>query len=219
MADERNKKPPQKAEEAVEETAPKPKGKLGLVLRWSGFFFLSFAVINVAMYFIVQRRIEALRQPLETGMEPLAAADSTLQADSLAVDPADSLRLRIDALEREVVERDDALETMADSTAKLSSRMAQLRRELDEMQARELTLSNEEVARLSRVFGSMQPAKAAPVLLKMDNASVASILLSIEERTAAKMLGAMPPERAAGISALIKQRAEQKARDEARRNP
>lgn len=222
MADDRKgKRAPEAGAGAEAPEAPKVKGSLGTILRWTGFFFLSFALVCVAMWFVVQQRLRQGENGLETAAPALetAAADSLAEADSLGLAPEDSLVLRVGELERQVDERQTALTALEDSTSRMAGRMAQMRRELEAMQERELVLSNEEVQKLSRVFESMQPARAAPVLLKMDNASVASILLTIEERSAAKILGAMPPERAAGISALIKQRAEQKAREDARRKP
>jgi flagellar motility protein MotE (MotC chaperone) len=225
MADERAPRKPKEEEPPAEPTTQaKPSGALGSLLRWSGLFMLSFAVILTAMFFVVRQRLASPQAPASEEVAatvPAGVADPVedeASADSLA-EPPDSLQQRVGELERLVGEREQRLQALDDSTARMAGRLSQLRRELEAHQQRELELSSEEILKLSRVFESMQPAKAAPVLLKMDNASVASILLAINERTAAKVLASMPPERAAGISSLIRQRAEQKLRDEARRNP
>ena len=182
----------------------KAKKKGGKVLLAVGAFFTSMAIINVLMFLVFQKNFEELDQQQETVQkqrpDPLyeAAMDSLL---------ADSLSTAIGELVDHVVEKNTQLVMMQDSTQRMMSQLDSLRQQLDEMERRELELTSGDIQRLSRVFGSMQPRKAAPVMMKMDDRSVAAILLQIEERTAAKILAAMPPERAAGISRLIRERA------------
>ncbi len=190
--------------EAQEPPKKGGKKKGGKVLLVVGAFFTSMAIINMMMFFFFQKNMEEL-EATQTELEqnrpnPLyeAAMDSLL---------ADSLSMAIGELVDHVVEKNTQLAMMQDSTARMISRLDSLREQLDEMERRELELTSGDIARLSRVFGSMQPRKAAPVMMKMDDRSVAAILLQIEERTAAKILAAMPPERAAGISRLIRERA------------
>lgn len=201
--------------ESPEQQAPgSSKGKQGSgLLLWVGAFFLSFAVINVALFFLMKDRLQEVIQE-----------KATLQAeaapDSLAVfTPEDSLKTRIAELVEEVQVQSRELVQLEDSTRQLQETLSLARRQLDTLQQREVELSLAEINRLSRVFESMQPAKAAPILMRMDNTSIAAILLNVEERIAAKMMAAMSPERAASISNLIRQRAKEKAREQAGGTP
>ena len=219
--------PPKRRKDEAEPPAEAPqpeakKGGLGGLLLWVGYCVLSTAVIVAVVLMIVQKRRHAAPPPAAPAAvtqvaDSLAphgpAAVDSLAVDSLArVDPQDSLKSRIEDLQVAVRQHDDSLGRALEATARLKTRLERLQVELDTMRQRDVVLSSEEVARLSRVFGSMQPLKAAPVLARMDNASVAAILLMIEERTAAKILAAMSPDRAAGISTLIREQAKEKAR-------
>lgn len=225
--------PPKRRKDEAEPPAEAPqpeakKGGLGGLLLWVGYCVLSTAVIVAVVLLIVQKRRHQAPPPIDAAAttqvvdslaaQGPAAADSlaaagTAGGDSLArVDPQDSLKSRIEDLQVAARQHDDSLNRALEATARLKTRLEKLQIELDTMIQRDVVLSSEEVARLSRVFGSMQPLKAAPVLARMDNASVAAILLMIEERTAAKILAAMSPDRAAGISTLIREQAKQKAR-------
>lgn len=200
-------------------------GKSGLLL-WAGAFLLMTTVIVATAVMVAQKRRNQQVQMLaqQVAADSLAGAkshgeakDSTLAhaavPDSLAPPTAeDSLRGHVKELQVQVRQREDSLQKSVDTARKLQTRMERLQAELDTLRNKDVLLSDAEVTRLSRVFGSMQPRKAAPVLARMDNASVAAILLSIEERTAAKILASMPAERAAGISTLIRERAASRAR-------
>lgn len=218
MADEARKPKGEAEQEAPAAEGKSGKGGKSGWLVWVGLFFLSFAVINTGMFFLMRSKLTAARKAAELTEVPSAIlpADSLATGDTLqVVSEEDSLKARIQELVDEVRSQDQELLSMADSTNQLLDQLSEARRQLDTLQQREIELSSAEVLRLSRVFESMQPRKAAPVLMKMDNASVAAILLKIEERIAAKILASMPPERAAGISNLIRQRAAEKARAQA----
>jgi flagellar motility protein MotE (MotC chaperone) len=204
--------------EKESEETPKTESK-GMMswLFWVGGFMLSFASMMTMMFFF--HPAMKARPALEAEADSLAQLD-TIEAvtdeDSLGVKPvlaeADSLEQHIEALKEIVTEKERDVEELADSLVTMASRQEQLAQELDTMKRRELELSSAEIKRLSRVFGSMQPRKAAPVLLKMDLVSVSAILLAIDERTAAKILASMPADKAAAISDLIRKRAVEKAR-------
>ncbi len=196
-----------------EQEAKKP----GRLLPLLGVFFLSLALINLGMYFYFTKVLLPGRR---AGLED-AAPEVEPAAELLPEDPPDSLRLaesaESDTLQEAVSElldhmdrKNRDLDTLRDSTAVMLTRMDRLQEELDTMNRRQLELTSKDLDKLSRVFESMKPAKAAPVLMKMDNNSVATILLKINERNAAKILATMPAERAASITKLIRQRALEK---------
>ena len=160
-------------------------------------------VVNTGMFFYFRNVRSQVTVPLAHVQEELVA-DTVAVVDSLL---QDSLSIVVDELVDHVLEKNEEVAILKDSTEALTTRLQQLQAELGTMDDRKVDLKDQDLERLSRVFGSMQPAKAAPVMLKMDNAAVAGILLSIEERTAAKILAAMPPEKAAEIARLIRERA------------
>lgn len=195
--------------ESAAEGAAAPKaakaGSKQTVMIVAGFL-LSAAVVNTMMFFYFRKVRMPVVAPLaevrqELAQDTVAAVDSLLQ---------DSLVMVVDELVDHVIERSQEVAELKDSTTVLHSQVDKLRAELEAVPETKVELKDEDLDRLSRVFGSMQPAKAAPVMLKMDNAAVAGILLSIEERTAAKILAAMPPEKAAEIARLIRDRAAEK---------
>lgn len=204
---------PRRRQDEVEETPPEPtqkKGNRGLLL-WGGYILVSTAVVVGLAVLVAQRRRAAWEAPVHAVVDSLQV-DTARTADPLLLSPEDSLRTRIQDLQAQVQVHEDSLVRAVDTTQRLQTRLERLQAELDTLRQRDVLLSSEEVVRLSRVFESMQPRKAAPVMLRMDNASVAAILLMIEERTAAKVMAAMPPDRAAGISTLIREQAKEKAR-------
>ncbi|MCA9782103.1 MAG: hypothetical protein KDC10_01775 [Calditrichaeota bacterium] len=179
------------------------KGKRKTTLLIVAGFLLSMAIVNTGMFFYFRNVRSQVTVPLAQVQEELVA-DTVAVVDSLL---QDSLSIVVDELVDHVLEKNEEVAILKDSTEALTTRLQQLQAELGTMDDRKVDLKDQDLERLSRVFGSMQPAKAAPVMLKMDNAAVAGILLSIEERTAAKILAAMPPEKAAEIARLIRERA------------
>ncbi len=212
MADEKDKElPPAGEEEAVEgEEQSKPRFRLKIpkaVLFGAGVFLLSATVVNVAMFFYFQKLRNPQVGPMEAALEQ-AAAETTAVVDSLL--EQDSLDIVVDELVTHIIEKNIELDSLRDSTQIMATRLEELQGQLASMDQREVDLGDGDVARLARVFGSMRPNKAAPVMMKMDDAAVAGILLEIEERTAAKILAAMPAEKAAAIARLIRTKAREK---------
>lgn len=192
-------------EGAAEGKPAKPAGKKQTVMIVAAFLF-GAAIVNTMMFFYFRNVRSQVTAPLEVVKHELAK-DTLAAVDSLL---KDSLSIVVDELVDHVLERNEEVAELKDSTVAILSRLDKLRQELDTTSEKKVELKDADLDRLSRVFGSMQPAKAAPVMMKMDNAAVAGILLSIEERSAAKILAAMPPEKAAEIAKLIREKAAEK---------
>jgi flagellar motility protein MotE (MotC chaperone) len=221
-------------EEAPEVQEPTPK-KLAW-LPYVGGFFLSFAVMVTAMWFL-HPAMRAARQDAAEMADSLQQVSALIQGDpesvsdstskslpqkqgqpeqmhgaTPVVQASDSLVEHIEALKSTLSDQQRDMQVLGDSISQMAVEHNQLIQEIDTMRQRELELSSAEIKRLARVFGSMKPKSSAPVLLKMDLTSVAAILLSIEERKAAKIMASMPAEKAAAISKLIRKRALEKAK-------
>lgn len=64
-------------------------------------------------------------------------------------------------------------------------------------------------AKLAKVYESMKPDKAAPILSTLDIAVAVEILGNMKERQAAKIMSFMPTETAASISSIMSLKGEQ----------
>lgn len=85
----------------------------------------------------------------------------------------------------------------------LAEQQARLQGMIDELAAAQSEFGTEReqsITRLAKVYESMKPAKAAPILETLDPDTVLEILSRMKERQAAKMLAAMNPVLASEIS-------------------
>lgn len=116
--------------------------------------------------------------------------------------------------ERELEEREsrirretDRLETLKSETAKAKTEIAEHRRRIEELVAKNGDLQDKQITGLAEVYGSMRPDEAAPILLSLKDPLVVKILKKIPDaRAASKLmaaLGALDLQRAARITELM----------------
>lgn len=71
--------------------------------------------------------------------------------------------------------------------------------QLEKIKADEL----KNITRLARLYGSMKPEEAVPILTELNDAFVVSLLRKMEDEQAARILTGMEPKRAAKLTLLL----------------
>jgi len=90
--------------------------------------------------------------------------------------------------------------------AELAKRLKQIEKveqKLEAMVKEQEALDSARVKSLVKVFESMKPAQAAPILSKMDARSLLFVLTQMKGQKIAAILAQLPPEEAANISVVL----------------
>jgi flagellar motility protein MotE (MotC chaperone) len=197
------------------------KGKGMKILMLAGGFLVSFAVICVGMYFVLEKVTPI--PPPESIQEAADMSADTL-SDTVAIPevpdidlteyglPADSL-IAADEVKRAIAglleEQDQTRSELVQIQDNLNSRtitVDSLRRELAELMEQEGKIDARQINRLARIFESMKPAEVAPVMSQLTDDVNVMILMKMKERPAGKILSEMPVSRAAAISRMISEK-------------
>jgi len=207
---------------------PKKKDKKGRIpiIFLAGGFLLSFLVICIGMYFVLKTLQPEI--PPEIAEEAVTQ-DSTMFVDSVQSDSvnqpvvpdidltqyglpedsmitADQVKIAIAELLGDV---DDANNQVTEVNKDLNEKkiaVDSLQNELQELLALEGNFDRKRINRLAKIFESMKPKEAAPVMGQLTDDINVVILMTMKERPAGKILSEMPVTRAAAISKRISQK-------------
>jgi len=147
------------------------------------------------------RAAEGVVEPKETGPGPAAcepSQDLQRMLDAFAVrdqrlkEREAALRLRRKALEAAEAEIARQIDDLARAEARLRKTVAIAD-----------TAAEEDLARLTRVYESMKPARAAALFEKMDPAFAAGFLGRMRPEAAAGIMAALPADAAHGFSVVL----------------
>jgi len=123
-----------------------------------------------------------------------------------------NVRERIRELETILAEREEALRQSVETTRRQEAEIAELRAQVEELNAsladRTITTAEYEarIRSLAGMYGRMTPSKAAPILENMTAEEAALVLDYMPEATRGRILERMNPQRAAELTAMLKDR-------------
>jgi flagellar motility protein MotE (MotC chaperone) len=109
--------------------------------------------------------------------------------------------------EAEVNRETERVENLKLETVQAKDEIAEHRRKIEELVAKNGEIQDKQIASLAEVYGGMRPDEAAPILLSLEDPMVVRILKKIpESRSTSKLmaaLGALDVKRAAHITLLL----------------
>ncbi len=120
-----------------------------------------------------------------------------------------NLKLKDDLEKRQAIVQAEIerLEALKLENNNLKKELDAKKNSIEQLVNQDKELKDQRLEALARVYGSMKPIEAAPILLSMEDEKITSILKQVpESRAQAKLLaalGAMDKERAAHISRLL----------------
>lgn len=140
--------------------------------------------------------------------EPGAPAAAREAAAPPAADPALAPLLRgvqermeqLDRRERELAERERALDELSGEARRALDELAALR---DAVEARIVafeTLRGDGIGKLAKVYAAMPPAQAAALLDRLDTEVATSVIVRMKDKKSAAVLAAMSSDRALRVT-------------------
>jgi len=125
---------------------------------------------------------------------------------------ARNARERIRELEAMLAEREETLRQSVETTRRQEAEIAELRAQVEELTAsladRAITTAEYEarIRSLAEMYARMTPSRAAPILENMTAEEAALVLEYMPEATRGRILERMNPQRAAELTAMLKDR-------------
>ena len=184
---------------ADEKNASPGKDKLGIGTI-IGVFVLAFLLINGSMYLLLNH----VRSLYVLPYYQLLVQDSLRQDSLKIVARKDSVQLAMASLAGDFIESRKTNDSLAQVTRTQQGNISDLQSKIADWEQKDLQLTNEQIAKLAKIFGTMKPKNASPILQQMDDGSIVEVLFKIPDRQAAKIMAAMPASRAARLADRIR---------------
>ncbi|MBI4531170.1 MAG: hypothetical protein HY709_06560 [Candidatus Latescibacteria bacterium] len=110
-------------------------------------------------------------------------------------------------IEEQVGYIEEAIKVDSTAVVQTQADTAALQREIEQLVREKKALEETKIAELAKLYEAMKPDAAAAILTNLDDKKVIKILNRMKDRQAAKILTstAMPPERAAQITKLMRE--------------
>ncbi|MDX8409900.1 MAG: hypothetical protein R8J84_07685 [Mariprofundales bacterium] len=156
-----------------------------------------------------------LSSPIHNALIPSAIAETSIAnaAESLPTgkdaELLSSLRQRnklLDAREKEIEERKTALEDMEKRATSRIAELKTMEASLRDMLKQEDSIKNKKIKRLTAVYESMKPDRAAAVIAGMDLGTVIKVFLRMKEKKVGKILSFLPAKTAVVVSEALTRR-------------
>lgn len=141
-----------------------------------------------------------------------AHASPWTPSDAMACETERKALLGLRELKQQLEERRQKLDAREQAIAEMEQKAAGRIKELEDMEARlqdmlarEKSINDKKIKRLTAVYEGMKPAKAAPVIARMELPIVVRIFSRMDEKKVGKILSFLPPEQAVKISQSLTQ--------------
>ncbi len=155
------------------------------------------------------------RTPIRNALIPTAIAETAIAnaAESLPTgkdaELLSSLRQRnklLDEREKKLEERKKALEEMEKRAISRIEELKTMEASLRDMLKQEDSIKSKKIKRLTAVYESMKPNRAAAVIVGMDLETVIKVFLRMKEKKVGKILSFLPPKTAVVVSEALTRR-------------
>ena len=153
------------------------------------------------------------RTPIRNALIPTAIAEIANAAESLPTgkdaELLSSLRQRnklLDEREKKLEERKKALEEMEKRAISRIEELKTMEASLRDMLKQEDSIKSKKIKRLTAVYESMKPNRAAAVIVGMDLETVIKVFLRMKEKKVGKILSFLPPKTAVVVSEALTRR-------------
>jgi flagellar motility protein MotE (MotC chaperone) len=142
-----------------------------------------------------------LTRQIQIGTNDAAAIGATPIYSTLGTKAADELLASLKAEKEQLAKKAAELATKEDLQGKLKAELIQLQQALDKQIVEIQAIEQVNLKKLSDMYGKMDPAGAAKLLIEMDKEKAATILSLMSDRSAAAILDNAVQEKDKGTAA------------------